>query len=58
MSGITGLSLPASSRRRRELGAGSVGLHVFGNNDAARVLYEKIGYDTTSIVVSKRLGEG
>ncbi len=41
--------------KARELGAGSVGLHVFGHNDAARALYEKTGYNTTSIVMSKRL---
>ena len=41
--------------KARELGAGSVGLHVFGHNDAARALYEKTGYETTSILMSKRL---
>jgi GNAT superfamily N-acetyltransferase len=44
--------------KARELGAGSVGLHVFGHNDAARALYAKTGYDTTSIVMSKRLDAG
>jgi hypothetical protein len=34
---------------------GRVGLYVFGHNDVARALYEKTGYDTTSVVMSKRL---
>ncbi len=40
-----------------ELGAKSVGLHVFGHNDAARALYEKSGYETKSIVMSKQLAD-
>lgn len=41
--------------KARELGAESVGLHVFGHNDAARKLYEKTGFETIDIVMSKRL---
>lgn len=41
--------------KARETGAKSVGLHVFGHNDGARKLYEKTGYETTDIVMSKRL---
>ncbi len=38
-----------------ELGAASVELNVFGHNPAARALYEKVGYETTSVVMAKRL---
>ncbi len=34
----------ATEREARRLGAGSVGLHVFGFNDAAVTLYEGLGY--------------
>jgi ribosomal protein S18 acetylase RimI-like enzyme len=53
--GYGAITLGLLEEKARELGAGSVGLHVFGHNDAARALYEKSGYDTTSIVMSKRL---
>jgi RimJ/RimL family protein N-acetyltransferase len=36
-----------------DLGAGKVELHVFGHNHGARALYEKLGYTTTSIVMTK-----
>jgi ribosomal protein S18 acetylase RimI-like enzyme len=39
----------------RSLGLGSIGLHVFGHNTAARPLYEKLGYVATNINMSKRL---
>lgn len=41
-----------------ELGADSVELHVFGHNPAALALYEKLGYETTSIVMRRRLNRG
>ena len=34
----------ATEREARRLGAGSIGLHVFGFNDAAVTLYEQLGY--------------
>ena len=37
-------------------GARTLGLSVFGFNVAARRLYESLGYDTTSVKMSKRLG--
>jgi ribosomal protein S18 acetylase RimI-like enzyme len=40
----------------RRLGAGSIGLHVFGHNTAARPLYEKLGYVPTNINMTKKLG--
>ena len=39
--------------RARVLGARSVGLHVFGHNHGARTLYEKTGYNATSITMAK-----
>lgn len=39
----------------RELGATSIGLHVFGHNVAARELYEKLGYIATNIQMMKKL---
>lgn len=49
-------ALRAVEEKARELGASSVGLHVFGHNRAARLLYEKAGFETTSIVMTRRLG--
>jgi GNAT superfamily N-acetyltransferase len=39
--------------RAKVLGARSVGLHVFGHNHGARTLYEKMGYNATSITMAK-----
>jgi ribosomal protein S18 acetylase RimI-like enzyme len=41
--------------RARELGATSIGLHVFGHNVAARQMYEKLGYVATNIQMVKKL---
>ena len=41
--------------KARELGLKSIGLHVFGSNKAARNLYEAVGYEITSLNMSKRL---
>ena len=43
--------------KARELGASKVELHVFGHNQGARALYEKLGYDPTSIVMAKPVGD-
>src|SRR5919112_5432783 len=48
-------TLQLVENRARELGAGSVELHVFGHNHGARVLYEKAGYKETSITMAKPL---
>ncbi len=45
-------------RRAAELGAQKVELHVFGHNPGARALYERSGFATTSVVMSKRLDGG
>ena len=39
----------------RELGLNKISLHVFGHNHAARVLYEKLGYQITNISMSKKI---
>ena len=41
--------------RVAELGATSIGLHVFGHNRAAREMYEKLGYVATNINMVKKL---
>jgi ribosomal protein S18 acetylase RimI-like enzyme len=43
--------------RVREMGIGKVGLNVFGYNQAARTLYEKMGYQITGIGMIKTLGK-
>lgn len=42
-------------REVRRLGLGAIGLHVFAANSAARPLYEKLGYEPTNVIMSKRL---
>lgn len=39
----------------KELGLKSIGLHVFGHNEVARSLYEKLGYEITNIKMEKVL---
>jgi len=41
----------------REHGLESIGLNVFAGNDYARRLYERAGYEPTSIHMSKRLDD-
>jgi ribosomal protein S18 acetylase RimI-like enzyme len=41
--------------KARELGLNSIGLHVFGSNKVARSLYEAVGYEVTSVNMSKKL---
>jgi RimJ/RimL family protein N-acetyltransferase len=47
--------LKLAEDRARELGAARVELHVFGHNHAARTLYEKTGYEVSSVVMVKQL---
>jgi ribosomal protein S18 acetylase RimI-like enzyme len=42
----------ACVERARELGADSVGLHVFGDNTVARGLYRSLGFAETSVQMS------
>lgn len=39
--------------KARELGKSRVGLQVFGHNEGARKLYERLGYRATNIAMSK-----
>jgi ribosomal protein S18 acetylase RimI-like enzyme len=41
--------------KARELGLKSLALHVFGSNQVARGLYEKLGYEVSSLNVTKPL---
>ena len=41
--------------KARGLGLKSIGLHVFGSNQIARNLYEALGYEITSVNMSKVL---
>jgi ribosomal protein S18 acetylase RimI-like enzyme len=47
----------AMEARIRELGLDSISLHAFGNNHAARAMYEKLGYITTNVMMTKQLQE-
>lgn len=39
----------------RERGVKKMGLHVFGHNKVARSLYEKLGYQTTNVMMIKEI---
>lgn len=39
----------------KELGITQIGLNVFGHNDIARSLYEKMGYEITNITMVKKI---
>ena len=51
--GYASRTLELVEDRARALGAKSVELHVFGHNQGARALYEKVGYKETSITMAK-----
>lgn len=42
--------------RARELGFDSISLHVFGHNRVALALYQKLGYEATNVLMTKKLG--
>ncbi|WP_088043655.1 N-acetyltransferase [Bacillus sp. EAC] len=42
-------------KKAKELGMNRIELHVFGHNKIARLLYEKIGYEITNIIMSKTI---
>jgi RimJ/RimL family protein N-acetyltransferase len=56
--GYASRTLELVEDRAKELGANSVELHVFGHNHGARSLYEKMGYNETSITMAKLVGAG
>ncbi|MBP1950421.1 GNAT family N-acetyltransferase [Virgibacillus litoralis] len=39
----------------KKLGLRKIGLHVFGHNKVARGLYEKLGYQTTNVMMIKEI---
>ncbi len=39
----------------KNLGMKKIGLHVFGHNQVARGLYEKLGYQTTNVMMVKQI---
>jgi len=46
-------SLLALDEKLKELGAGSMGLHVFGDNLTAQALYKKMGFEVTGMHMRK-----
>ena len=51
--GYASRTLDLVEERARDLGAKSVELHVFGHNRGGQALYEKLGYNITSITMAK-----
>ena len=39
----------------QKLGINNIGLHVFGHNKVARGLYDKLGYQTTNVLMEKEI---
>jgi ribosomal protein S18 acetylase RimI-like enzyme len=48
-------ALKAAEVEARRLELGGIGLHAFGHNAGARLLYERLGYETTSLNMFKTL---
>jgi len=48
-------ALQAAEEQARQRGLCGVGLHVFGHNSGARLLYEKLGYRATNVNMFKPL---
>ena len=48
-------AMQALEEKVRALGLATISLHVFGHNQAARALYEKLGYVTTNVMMRKIL---
>ena len=49
-------ALEALDARARELGLSKIMLHVFGHNQAARLLYAKVGFEEVDLILAKTLG--
>lgn len=45
----------AMEEKVREQGVDTISLHVFGHNLPARRLYEKVGYDITNVIMTKKI---
>ena len=48
-------AMELAEKKAKHLGATQIGLHVFGFNHAAQALYEKLGYETTNLNMSKSI---
>lgn len=48
-------ALRAVEETVKELGVSKISLHVFGHNHAARALYDRVGYETSDILMTKRI---
>lgn len=48
-------ALLALENEVRARGLGAISLHVFGHNQVARALYDKLGYEVTNLNMTKRL---
>jgi RimJ/RimL family protein N-acetyltransferase len=48
-------AMRAAEDQAKALGLDIIALHVFGHNQAARALYEKLGYEITNINMAKKL---
>ena len=48
-------AMQALEKQVRQLGLSTISLHVFGHNHAARAMYEKLGYETTNVMMRKLL---
>ncbi|HZY46079.1 MAG TPA: GNAT family N-acetyltransferase [Anaerolineae bacterium] len=48
-------ALSAIEEKVKALGLDTISLHVFGHNQMARSLYEKVGYEITNVNMSKKL---
>ena len=53
--GIAANAMRLLEEEAPRLGLHSLALHVFGDNAAARALYEKLGYEITNVNMSKNL---
>ncbi len=53
--GYGSAALRATEEQAKELGAVRIALHVFGHNERARKLYERLGYIITDINMAKDL---
>lgn len=53
--GYATAAMKALELKAKSLGMGTLSLHVFRHNEIARSLYNKLGYETTSILMAKDL---
>ncbi|MFH7323063.1 GNAT family N-acetyltransferase [Aeromicrobium sp. JJY06] len=53
--GVGRAAMRLAEEYARDAGAQTLGLSVFGFNEAARGLYESLGYEVTSVKMRKRL---